>query len=79
MSCQAVYAVFRCCDSHKTDDNPEGLIFKHIARCQTCVNNGTICPRNQQEVAHIIQEDDEDKDCPVCRGETPPETPPETP
>jgi hypothetical protein len=75
MSCQDVNAVFRCSDSHKSADNPEGLVLKHIARCSICVTSGTTCPPGQREIAHVLQEDEPEKDCPTCKGVTPPETP----
>ena len=73
--CQDVNAVFQCFAKHQDLNNPEGLVLKHIARCDTAVQAGITCPPGQRDIAHILQEDEPDKDCPECRGETPPETP----
>lgn len=73
--CQDVNAVFRCVVRHQTIDNPEGLVLKHIARCDAAIQARTSCPPGQRVIAHILQEDEPENDCPECRGETPPETP----
>jgi len=74
--CDDVNAIFRCTPRHTNlVYNPKGLVFKHIARCQRAMDTNTTCPPFQRQVSHVMQEDEPDRDCPACRGETPPETP----
>jgi len=74
--CDEVNAIFRCADTHKDpNNNPEGLAFKHYVSCDTARQAQILCPRDQRQISHVVQEDEPEKDCPACRGETPPETP----
>jgi len=74
--CDDVNAIFRCAARHIDPiNNPNGLAFKHIARCPYAISANTTCPPSQRHVAHVVQEDEPESDCPACRGETPPESP----
>jgi hypothetical protein len=48
----------------------------YIARCPTAIQNQVTCPPYQREDVHDWQQDEDNADCPACKGVTPPETSP---
>jgi hypothetical protein len=64
--CDNVRGIFGLCGH-------EAIVY--IARCPSAIQNGETCPPDQREDVHDWQEDDDDDECPACKGATPPETP----
>jgi hypothetical protein len=72
--CDDVFAEFACAARH-AERGEERTRLKHIARCQRAIHSETGQACADRDNAHVAQEDEPEKDCPECRGETPPETP----
>jgi hypothetical protein len=69
--CDKVYGYFECADKHRArGENAERL--SHIQKCATA-GRGPVCV----PLGEIIDTnlDGTDRECPECRGETPPESP----
>jgi len=76
--CSNVVARFRCRDRHQQRGDGWGqnsdMKLKYIAKCTQARQNGLpACA--QRDTIHIASEDENDMDCPECKGDTPPETP----
>jgi len=72
--CDDVVARFQCAEKHE-ERGEDPLRMKYHAMCDTSRNNNAPICAAPRDRTHVLQEDEDDKDCPECRGETPPETP----
>ena len=72
--CDDAFAEYKCADMHE-QRGEQRIRLSHIMRCAQASNSesGAACAVRTE--AHDTQDDDPNKDCPECRGETPPATP----
>ena len=71
--CDKVYAEFACANLHQSRGEDRAR-FSHIEKCWPAHQRGTGTCTPLQEVTDPNQ-NDPDRNCPACRGDTPPETP----
>ena len=72
--CEDALAVYACADVHEGRGEDRERV-KHINRCQTAIRSETGAACFNRGRSHDWQDDDENQNCPECRGETPPQTP----
>ena len=73
--CDDGVAEYACADRHEARGEDRTRL-KEIKRCQVAQTAGGACAPAQRGRAHDWQDDDpNNRECPECRGETPPETP----
>ena len=72
--CEDAVAEFKCADRHE-ERGEDRERLKEIKRCKDSRESETGAACAVRGKAHDWQDDDPDRDCPECRGETPPETP----
>jgi hypothetical protein len=73
--CTNVHAYFKCRAKHERDEGVgAGLRLKYIATCRLFRATRVICTPANRQSEHVVDEDDDDDNCPACKGETPPES-----
>lgn len=72
--CDDAVAEYACADHHEARGEDRTRL-KEIHKCLAAQNSTTGVACAARGRSHDWQDDEPDKDCPECRGETPPETP----